>query len=347
MRRLILRSVGSRLFVVGFISLYVGIVPVIAQEVPDPEITPDVANPVVPIINAAFSTGNGTPMVGEPYVLRFTLDYPDTVTIVELPDLSQFPSPFEVLSLSPIVEEMGDDGIVGVEQTVELVVWQTGDLTTPEFFIAYTRNETAPDETLRIPVREAFFAVESILETDDLNELELRPNTPPASLLYIPPWLILLLCLVLIVVLIMTYRWWEQRRRRLLLAQPVIAPETPYETAHRHLYSLSRQVDDVAYDVVLASIAKILKSYIAATFAMDTLDKTTRELVAALGESDHLTQTQSDSLWTLLERVDLAAYAGYKSDQSDAKRVVSLANRWLQSVDSAGMPPVTHDEVTV
>ena len=298
----------------------------VAQEA---EVTPEPVNPVEVLINALFSADNVTPLIGEPVQLEFVAEVPPGVEIVEWPEFPEDWPPFMVREAGPVeIDEQVDGGQVW-RQALTVVLWRTGDRRTPDVFIGYQSDELDPDEVYRIPARPLFFTVPSVLETTDLNVLDIKPARNPIGLFYLPPWV-----MALVIVSVIGKGWylwrWRERRRALAAARRALAEQpTTGEIAMKTLAELSLGTPDQVYE----QVADVLREYLQARFDIPASDMTTVEIRTGLEnhtelESEHITEVAR-----LLEQADLVKFAEAAPGERSAQRAVAAAARWLQAVD--------------
>jgi hypothetical protein len=295
----------------------------------DAEVTPEPANPVETLINALFSADNVTPLIGEPVQLEFVVEVPPGVEIVEWPEFPEDWPPFMVREVGPVeIDEQADDGQIW-RQALTVILWRTGDRRTPDVFIGYRSDALDEDEIYRIPARPLFFTVPSVLETTDLNVLDIRPARNPLGLFYLPPWVV-----VLVIVSVAGKGWylwrWRERRRALAAARQAMAEQpTAGEMAMESLAELSLDTPDQVYE----QVADVLREYLWARFDIPASDMTTVEIRAALDRQPDLEPEQIGEAVRLLEQADLVKFAEAAPGERSAQRAVAAAARWLQAVD--------------
>ncbi|MFW5772658.1 MAG: hypothetical protein ACOCZH_04970, partial [Phototrophicaceae bacterium] len=196
--------------------------PAVAQ---DAEVTPEPANPVESLINARFLADNVTPLIGEPVEMELVVEVPPGVEVIEWPEIAEDWPPFMVLEAGPVVIDVQAGGEQVYRQALTVILWEPGDRRTPDVFIGYRSAALDPDEIYRIPARPLFFTVPSVLETTDLNVLDIQPARAPLGLFYVPPWVVLLVMVSVVGKGWYVWRWRERRRalaaaRRALAEQP-------------------------------------------------------------------------------------------------------------------------------
>jgi hypothetical protein len=139
--------------------------------VPSP--TPDNPTGAFDSVIARFDASTLSPLTGEPFTLTLTISLPDGTQVTEWPVIEGNWGPFEIRERSEITQ-VGQDVI----QRYTAVLWRPEDVVTPESYVGYSAGGT---DIRRVPVREAFFSVPTVLKPDDE---ALRPPLPPL----ISPW---------------------------------------------------------------------------------------------------------------------------------------------------------------
>ncbi len=314
----------SLLLVGVLLGLWTG--PAVAQ---DAEVTPEPANPVESLINARFLADNVTPLVGEPVPMELVVEVPPGVEVVEWPEFPEDWPPFMVREVGPVEIDERGGGEQVYRQALTVILWEPGDRRTPDLFIGYRSAALDPDEIYRIPARPLFFTVPSVLETTDLNVLDIQPARAPLGLFYVPPWVVLLV--VVSVVGKGWYVWrWRQRRRALAAARRALA-EQP--TAGESAMAALAQLPDGGPRGVYEQVADVLRVYLQARFGIPALDMTTLEIRAALAAFPEMEPEHTDEVARLLEQADLVKFAEAAPGERSAQRAVAAAVRWLQAVD--------------
>jgi hypothetical protein len=290
---------------------------------------------------ADFIADNYIPLVGEPIELTLTVHTEPGVAVIDWPEFAEDWRPFMVREVGEVQVDERPDGSATRQQRLQVYVWRPGDFETPDTYITYRIQATS--EVFRIPARGIFFTVPSVLETDDLNLLTIRPYRPPLWFFYIPPWVVVVAAISAGGVLWLGRRWWRQRRSRRKM--PVAEPKTPAQLALEALERLHR-TDNLA--VVCIEVADTLRLYIQRRWDIPTQDRTTAELMAALEDAGRLDKRQREELRRLLEQADLVKFAGLQPEQATVDRMVAAARRWITRVDTppeSQMEEVIEDEV--
>ncbi|MFW5708768.1 MAG: DUF4381 family protein [Chloroflexota bacterium] len=288
-----------------------------AQDTPAP---PD--DDLLGTVDARFIAQPSTPLVGEPVKLTLSVEYPEGVTLAAWPDFPTMWGIFEVQTVGP-VESQDRAGLRQRSQVLQVVIWRTGDFSTPETFITYRVDAT--DELFRIPVREAFLSVPSVLETQDLNVLTLRPDRRPVGLFYVPPWVAFSLVVVVMVTIGVGLRLYR-RRQHSPPGSTELPPDPPEVVALNRLRRLLQQAEA---DDALAATAETLRSYITARYGIATTNLTTTEWLASL-RAHHLEPTTVDRLVEIVEQLELIRYADMSIDVEASHQLIRVAGQWIQ-----------------
>jgi hypothetical protein len=292
---------------------------IVINQAPSP--TPPVAPLVLDGVNARFVASNTVPFVGESIEITLEARFPNTITIVEWPEINDRWGSFEVEAMGELSRGVDADNMILQQQTYTVRLWRTGDLTTPETFIAYRLPN---DDTIyRISVRNVFLSVSSVLETNDLNALTLRPNKSPVGFFVLPWWAIALLLAFAGSGGYLTYRWGQYRQQRLWEArQPKV---TSWDAAIGQLNAVSAE-DTQA----LATIEHIMRVYLKARYQVNALEMTSNEILHHLQQDNRLTQGQIKDLERIIVRADLVKFARVVGDQRTNERAASIARRWIE-----------------
>lgn len=294
---------------------YVTSLPVIAQDEPFEE-----------LIRADFVASTQTPLVGEPIEIRFVVEFPTSVIVVEYPQFAEEWGSFMLVNTGePSIIEEADGGSV-YEQVLDARLWETGDFQTPETFVRY--HVVGSDAVFSVPVKPAFFSVPSVLETRDLNRLELRPLKPQIGFFVIPLWFFVVLVVVIALGTWYGYGWLV--RRRLAAELAMHTDYTPYEMTLNELVQL-QEMDMDPYRKS-ESLSDALRRYLSKAYPSLNRDLTTSELMDVIRANGLWDETRTEQLRRILEQADLTKYAQYETDERMVARLLGLAYHWLSSV---------------
>jgi hypothetical protein len=275
-------------------------------------------------VEVAFRADRTTPLVGEQVQLSLIVSLPPNFELIEWPKLPEEWGPFAVYDAGEIETNTGADGSQIVSQDWIIRLWRPDDYETPKTFIGYRTPNS--EDVQRLPAQSAFFTVESILDSGDLN---LRPARPPIRFIYLPPWAV---AMIAIAVAAAGYKGWERyqlyRERHPL--EPVVEL-SPAQLADHELASastLSSQYEQVGV------VSDALRQFVDAHFHTDILSQTTEEIKndgAALRGS--LTAKQWQAFINILTTLDLLRFAPAPIDGRMIERSIKEARRWVAAVD--------------
>jgi len=128
-----------------------------------------------------------------------------------------------------------------------------------------------------------------------------------------------LLALALLVALV---RAWIGSRRHAREPAPPPPPVPPEEILEGALERLERELPTLPRDVFYERLAQSLREYAAARTGVDALDLTTSELDRALVRRDQVPSDGRAKLIAALRRADLAKFARYRDEESEARSIV-------------------------
>jgi hypothetical protein len=131
-----------------------------------------------------------------------------------------------------------------------------------------------------------------------------------------------LLLLALVVFLI---RLWLHGRRRKEVAEAPAPPEPPEVLLARSLDALERDVATLERDVFYERLAQALRVYAAAATGVPATDLTTTELDRELSRRPGVSAEGQEALIAALRRADLAKFARYRDEESEARSIVRQA----------------------
>jgi hypothetical protein len=209
------------------------------------------------------------------------------------------------------------------EQTFKATPLQPGPQPLPLPAVQFTEKKGTPRDVAWTPLAltiKTRVAKVDISEAHDLAPIEELP--PPAS----PPgawWPWLLTGLPAIAIAM----WLGLRRRARPMAEP-----TPKDVAFLQLAELSALAMATPADVerLHTRLSQLLRRYQEKRFDLPALRQTTPEFFAALSKENPLAQPHRVSLSDLLERCDLAKFAGVTPPTSECQRVLTLARDFVE-----------------
>jgi hypothetical protein len=271
---------------------------------------------------AYFTIGQRTLLIGEPVSLLLTVDVP-AGAIVTLP---QFPEHWPPL----MVREAGEvtvsshNGRDIYQQSLIVVVWDTGDFQTASVTIEYQLSGLIQ----QIQVQPAVFSVQSVLNPDDLN---LRPPRPPITLFYLSPWVVMA---AIVGTFAGCYYAWRTRRRWRGIWATSPKTERLHAAARAALDGLKQLRERKKSPIkAYALTGNLLRGYIQGRFAVPAEELTTEELMVRLSQGEPLTERRQRELVYLLEQADLVKFARFQPLPHSAEKMMDVAQRWILAVE--------------
>lgn len=219
---------------------------VLAQVIPSPTPTtppfvpsPTPGNPVDSFdsVFARFEASTLTPLTGEPFTLSLVVSLPDGAFIAEWPLIEDPWGPFEIRRSGEIERVDGD-----MRQDFEAVLWRPEDAITLETYVGYSAGGA---DVRRVPVREVFFSVPTVIDPDDET---LRPPLPPLLTPWPYPTLVVLAAIAASLALIA----WSRRPQ----AAPV-PPPTPAQLGLAKLRGSAKRSAEIQFQVALAVLRNL------------------------------------------------------------------------------------------
>jgi hypothetical protein len=130
--------------------------------------------------------------------------------------------------------------------------------------------------------------------------------------------------LVVVAMVLLVARWIRGRRRRALPAIEKL-PEPAEAVLRRALDALQAEFAAIPRDVFYERLSLALRAYAAAVTGVPAHDLTTSELAGELARDRRVTSKARDDLIAALRRADLAKFARFEDEESEAKAILRLA----------------------
>lgn len=310
-----------------FIAILLVVLSVEAQETtPEAITTPsEIPEQLSDVVSAEFRTGSLTPLVGEPIEISLIVEVPENIVVVGWPEFESQWGDFMVLEAPEHTADIQSNGNTVYTQVLDLRLWQTGDTRTPETFIRYQTLED--NETYSVPVRPLFFTVPSVLETTDLNQLNLKPWSPLINMFYIPMWAVLVGIVAVIGLGYGGWTMWQRWRANPNINE--IEVLSPLEKILNVLDMLSQNVIDTPAAEIYAAVVTELRTYLSLTYDEITLDMTHEDIIATLKQAAHETEKQIDDLRRILDQGTLVKYAAAVPSEQNSERFIDFTRQWL------------------
>lgn len=287
---------------------------------PEPTATP----PAMEALDAGFAVSTTIPLVGEPFDILLRAEAPEQAEIVEWPSFPDQWGPFEVRQRGEIITRTAN-GLQIQEQEITAVIWQTGDYSIPDTFVGYSLPRE--NRVFRVSADTVFMSVRSVLPSQELNSLRLKPSRGPASVFYIPSWLISFTLSGSGILAVVVGEWLKLRRTR-QLEDDVEEPLSIEARAIRMLKGIAHSTLTPAETMSYAG--DLLRHYLQARYDVPSLEQTTPELIDSLQDQDAMPQAQLDRLWALLEQSDITKYGGTTATTSDTHTLIKSTLYWLR-----------------
>jgi hypothetical protein len=235
-----------------------------------------------------------TPLtVGDPLVVRLTATLPRGATLIDhIPRVRDtMPDGLRLLSTDSLQVHNG----VVVAQ-LHVAFFRPDSQVVPSFAIAY-RTASGTDTLISsaVPV-----LVRPVLPVANATLRDIRGVDPPWPLAPIP------LSVLLVLLVLLTWRGLRMRQPRTRVAPqaqaPVAQPPSAYDAALAQLRDIEQT--EMAIERRYAMAADVVRGYIAATMNVPALERTTPEILSAVGANGELK--------AFLYEADLVKFAGLR-----------------------------------
>ena len=256
--------------------------------------------------------------VGDPITLTLTVTHPPDYRVT-FPRLPRTWGAFEVGDPFPVENVDNLDGSRATRQSIEAVLFETGEFTFPD--VSITVRDTA-GQVHDVTVTGTSVTVESVLQEGNEDLKDIKPQAeiyqPPFAELtrtvYERAWIIagavLALLLVVAVFLLMRNRG---------SAAPVDT-RSPHQIALEELHRIEALdlPSESRFKEHYTLVTDCIRRYLERSFDTRALDRTTDELRAAL-ESSAMAPDHADVTMRLLEESDLVKFTGLPPEVDDAR----------------------------
>ncbi len=305
--------------------------------------------PATPEVDVRVEADPRVAEVGDPIRITLEIFRPDQYQ-VQLPEIGNQLGDFTVLEFSPgpIAADTGSPnkrhpqekppetpGKTPYRARVVVALYKTGDFTFPPLKIVLKHPDGSKTS---VSSPEVGIKIRSILEKNDLKLRSLKKQAEipePTRWLY---WAGAALALVILSALALW--WWRRRKRPPVPVEPVqrLDPLAAAEAALRDLLSrnLLQQGLIKQFYVLLAEIAK---KVLEGGYGIQTLEKTTAEILEELGlnssgsavsTSQHEDEQQGDLIASLLTSCDMVKFAKYLPSRAEAELAIEQTLRLLE-----------------
>ena len=187
--------------------------------------------------------------------------------------------------------------------------------------------------------------IESVLNEKDLNLKDLKKQAEIAE----PIRWLLWLALGGVAVLVVGMAWWWRKHRRRAVFQPSIQPEVdPLDQAEADLQTLLHQslLDKGMVKQFYVRLSEIMKRALEASYEIQTIEKTTSEIMAALAHPPESGRARPvpacmELVETLLLSCDMVKFARYIPSQSENDEATAMAHQILNDCKDRRQPAGT------
>jgi hypothetical protein len=269
--------------------------------------------------------------IGDPILLTARLTYPETTRIVSF-------APERILGTLNLLdaEDVGvrrlEDGKLEDVRLFRITSFETGEKEIPPLEVTYVDTSGVEGTVSSGPIR---IAIASVLTEEDTEPADINPPaTMPERPLW--PWI------VLAAALLAAAGWLLWRRRRAGRGVREAAPPAPLRPAHEVAYSELERL--LSADLLekgrikefYIELAEIIRRYLGARFAIETVERTTHEVLEGLKGVRAGTRTIVTTGEFLLA-CDLVKFAKHLPEPEESRRVVERAYRLVDET----RPPET------
>ncbi len=188
---------------------------------------------------ARFESETLTPLTGQPFVITLMVETPPGVILVDWPVFEGMWGKFEVQSVAEKLMTAQPDGGAVIQQSLTVILWRPEDAVTPETFISYGLGG---DEIRRVPVREVFISVTSVVDP-------LAPELKPARPLIqqgFPIWVIVVVVAIATALIFGV----TQGRKKQVAPVPLSAAERAVKALNAIQLDINRPAADRLRDAV-------------------------------------------------------------------------------------------------
>ena len=274
-----------------------------------------------PEVNAwltAETDEESPPTVGDPITLTLTVSHPPDYRVT-FPILPYSWGEFEVRDQSPVENIANPDGTRATRQSIEAVLFETGDFTFPA--VSITVRDTA-GQVHDIAVPGTSVTVASVLTPGDEEPKDIKPQAevdqPPFAdftrTVYERGWIIAGAVLALLMLLTI-YLLMRRRDAGLLVdARP------PHQIALEELHRIEALdlPSESRFKEHYTLVTDCIRHYLESAFDTRALDRTTGELRAGL-KGSAMAREHADFTVRLLEESDLVKFTKLPPEVDDAR----------------------------
>ncbi|HEV8337347.1 MAG TPA: hypothetical protein VGR67_13095 [Candidatus Polarisedimenticolia bacterium] len=215
--------------------------------------------------------------------------------------------------------------------------FETGKTSLPAFRVDWTGPGGKRGSASSAPVP---LEIVSVLKGPKDEPADIKP---PAQLPLPPfPWVAAAIGAVLLALLVAAIFWWRRRRRK--PAAPVAAPAgppiPPHELAYRELERLlaSGLLRSGKIKEFHVELAEIIKTYLAGRFGIETLERTSGEVLEAMRQV-RVGSPEQGLTRDFFNETDLVKFAKYFPAEEEIRRTVDRAYKLVDQTKLVTAPP--------
>lgn len=254
-------------------------------------------------------------VVGERLQVRFTLRYPDSLSLEPVAALPEG-------AFLPVSVEWKGRGTDGTERVSEgRITISTLDLEAAVLPPIRLSFETASGDTVsgftpevRVPVRRITTARS---ELHPLKEQWVAPRS----------WLVPVIVALAIALAAAAFLYWRRRRRSREVLEPLQPALPPEVAAYRELIRIEnlKILENGEFKEYYTRVIDVLRRYIEGRFAIEAMDRTTDELMAALARG----RVTIAGLEEMLREADLVKFAKLTPGIASGKKLMESTRRCI------------------
>lgn len=276
-----------------------------------------------------FETATQTFTVGDAVLLDLVVDHAPGQRVL-LPSLEMDWGAIELQGVTQPEITLIENGMERTSIVVQVTAWEPGDYITPPFEV---RLASADGTISTLPVQPFPLRVESVLNPDDLNARDIKPQ---ASLPFGTGGsrLVLLgigaLVAVAVVVLAVALR---KRRAGSEVVAKITDDRPPHIIALAELDEIE-QADLVAagqFQQHYTRISETIRRYLEREFELTAMEETTYELQRSLRENGILDKGLQKHVIGLLQESDIVKFAKIRPNPTDASQLPEKARQFVNA----------------
>jgi hypothetical protein len=286
--------------------------------------------------------------VGDPISIRLDISLPQSYQVI-LPKLGEQFGDFSILDFPPgKIMTAGQDGDQSVSQyqaQITVALFKTGEFEFPPIQVTLRGADGSESQVSSQPVK---ISIQSVLTEQDQDLKQLKKQAEIQEPVRWVMWLSIA-CLIIILAALAVWLW--QRRRQPKL-QPASQPDTDLiALAESDLRDLIRRgmLEEGLTKQFYVSLSDIIKRILEAGFQIQTLEKTTSEILEELklAGDDKRPGQALDTIESVLTECDLVKFAKYIPSQPENNAAVESAFEILDLAKKMKQPATVEETPSV